>query len=375
MTRFLCIVSYKVFPERFGGQKGVVNFMDELGRHVNLVCLCSRNNQPAKDYSFHIIRKLPVSKSQWLNTYVLWQIKRFILREKITHVIIEHSYYGLLGKWLKRKGIRFIIHAHNIEFIRFRESGRRLWPVMKWIEKIGYSYADHVLFKTEHDLEQAVSLFGIARKACEVLPYGTVFRDTPAAGDSHRFLCNRHGIPPNTPIIFFAGTLDYRPNAEAFRAIARHIIPAFEKIYKDPFRVIICGRIEKKDYLHLRDIRHEKLIYAGDVHDVEPYFLGASLFINPVRSGSGIQTKNIEALSHGLPLVATPFAAQGLPAWLSPAVLIAADDGWKDFCTKMVQQLQKRPAIPQRFFHTFHWSVMVQHVLSHLHLPKQVHHS
>ena len=49
-----------------------------------------------------------------------------------------------------------------------------------------------------------------------------------------------------------------------------------------------------KEYEDLKDIKN--LVYAGFVNDVDVYYKGADLFINPVNSGGGLKTKLVEAI-------------------------------------------------------------------------------
>ena len=54
------------------------------------------------------------------------------------------------------------------------------------------------------------------------------------------------------------------------------------------------------------------VIVTGAVDDVRPWLAHADLVVAPLRVARGIQNKVLEAMSMGLPVVATPCAAQGL---------------------------------------------------------------
>ena len=51
---------------------------------------------------------------------------------------------------------------------------------------------------------------------------------------------------------------------------------------------------------------------VGHVEDLEPLFAQHRVFAAPVRYGTGIKTKNLGALAHGLPLVTTTVGAEGM---------------------------------------------------------------
>ena len=50
----------------------------------------------------------------------------------------------------------------------------------------------------------------------------------------------------------------------------------------------------------------------GFVDDVQPLFSTCALFVCPIRTGSGIRVKLLEAFSSGIPVVSTRLGAEGL---------------------------------------------------------------
>lgn len=60
--------------------------------------------------------------------------------------------------------------------------------------------------------------------------------------------------------------------------------------------------------------RKERLLVAGAVDDLRPYREQATIFINPMRLGSGLRIKLLEAMATGLPVVTTTLGAAGIPA-------------------------------------------------------------
>jgi len=50
----------------------------------------------------------------------------------------------------------------------------------------------------------------------------------------------------------------------------------------------------------------------GFVEDIQPLFSECALFVCPIRSGSGIRVKLLEAFASGIPVVSTRLGAEGL---------------------------------------------------------------
>ncbi|HNY55622.1 MAG TPA: glycosyltransferase family 4 protein, partial [Chitinophagales bacterium] len=58
--------------------------------------------------------------------------------------------------------------------------------------------------------------------------------------------------------------------------------------------------------------KDDSIVMAGFVEDLEPYFRKARLFITPLRFGSGIKVKVVNALYRGIPCVTTSIGTEGL---------------------------------------------------------------
>jgi succinoglycan biosynthesis protein ExoO len=63
----------------------------------------------------------------------------------------------------------------------------------------------------------------------------------------------------------------------------------------------------------------------GLVDDLAPFYRGAGIVVSPLRFGSGLKIKLVEALAWGKPVVASPVTLQGVEAECGPAVVGAED--------------------------------------------------
>jgi glycosyltransferase involved in cell wall biosynthesis len=71
--------------------------------------------------------------------------------------------------------------------------------------------------------------------------------------------------------------------------------------------------------------RPGEVVFAGMVDDLAGEYLTASVALVPLRAGSGLKVKLIEALAHGVPVVSTSVGAEGVEA-ASPDILRIHDD-------------------------------------------------
>jgi len=110
--------------------------------------------------------------------------------------------------------------------------------------------------------------------------------------------------------IAFVGALDHAPNADGLRWFMREGFPALRAQFP-ALQLYIVGRRPPADIRALAD-QDPLITVTGTVPDVAPYLRRVRLALIPLRAGSGIKTKIVEALGYGLPVVTTPVGREGL---------------------------------------------------------------
>ena len=123
----------------------------------------------------------------------------------------------------------------------------------------------------------------------------------------------------------------------------------FEKLLltQPDIRLIIAGSI-----CTVLD-RKEHVVLWGEFSEPQQVYNAADIVINPVRFGTGVNIKTIEALSYGKPLVATAPATNGLEEGRNKAFLVA--DTAKEFIAALSGLIENegQRALLQRNAETF----------------------
>ena len=166
--------------------------------------------------------------------------------------------------------------------------------------------ADCVLVATEREAALARQIAPEAR--IHVVPVGVdAAHFTPAAtraeGTSRR--------------VVFTGDMGYFPNRDAATFFALQVLPLIRRQVPDA-RFVIVGRNPGRRIEQLRSLPYIEV--TGVVPDVRPWLAQATVAVAPLRIATGIQTKILEAMASGLPVVATARAAQGLPRAIADLV-------------------------------------------------------
>ncbi|MGH9453630.1 MAG: glycosyltransferase, partial [Terriglobia bacterium] len=79
----------------------------------------------------------------------------------------------------------------------------------------------------------------------------------------------------------------------------------------------------------------QNVVRVGYVQDLGQEFAKYRVFVSPVRWGTGIKTKNLNALSHGLPLVTTTVGGEGMSLRHGESALIA--DTVEEFASAVIK--------------------------------------
>ena len=357
--KVLSLVSYHFLPPKMGGQKGIALFNAYLGRLTTLSCITIKNNDVSFASGYTVQNILSNSKFRYINPVYFFLLKKFIKKEGITHLILEHPYYGWLGILLKRFcHIKLIVHSHNLEAGRFKSMGKWWWGILWHYEKMTHRKADLNFFIQDDDRDHAMVSFKLDPAKCHTITYGFEMEKAPAAEEkftARNLLRKNHSIHPEEKILLFNGTLDYLPNKEALDIILEKINPILQSDAAFKYKIIICGNKLPAAYNKLGAYTDRNIIYAGFVDDISIYFKGADIFINPVIEGGGIKTKVVEALGYDLSVVSTNSGAIGIPVGITGDKLkITTDSDWEEFARQVVS-LDPGNKIPTSFFDHFYW--------------------
>ena len=362
MANVLSIVTYKIFPAKLGGQKGIALFNEYFSKHENLFCFTVKENDPSLA-SYKVFNLLGNHRLRYINIFSFGVIKKIIKENSITHVIVAHPYYGWMALLLKSFcKVKVVVHSYNIEAERFKTIGKWWWKILWHYEKFIHQKADFTFCITAEDRNYFLEKYGIPFQKSSVITYGIPWNCIPSTiekAEAKNYLLKKYSLPSGTRLFLFNGTLDYVPNLNAIRNIVEKINPLF--ITKNiGYKIIICGKGLPAEMNELRDYSNQNIIYAGFVDDISIYFNGADVFINPVNDGGGIKTKLVESLGYNLNVVSTLNGAIGVDKNICNGKLFLCENtNWKTFSDKMEIALDLYQDIPSEFFEHFYWENIV----------------
>lgn len=115
-------------------------------------------------------------------------------------------------------------------------------------------------------------------------------------------------IKENRPLVVFLGALRRLENVEAMEWFLARIWPRI-RAQEAEAQFIAIGDAPPERLLRLRsgDVR-----FTGYVEDPGGILAQARVFVAPLRRGAGVKFKVLEAMAHGLAVVGTPVALEGI---------------------------------------------------------------
>ena len=136
--------------------------------------------------------------------------------------------------------------------------------------------------------------------------------------------------------IVFTGNMGYAPNVNAVEFLANEIMPnVWEKL--PDAKLYIAGA---QPDLRVKMAANDRIIVSGWIDDMREAYAQSRVFIAPMRIGTGLQNKLLEAMSMKIPCITTSLANGSLRAVNGKEILV--DDNSSELAADIVYLL-KRP--------------------------------
>ena len=184
-----------------------------------------------------------------------------------------------------------------------------------------------------------------------------------APGADVRVLSNLHRDAPQGPPwslrdgLLFVGGFRHPPNVDAVLWFARDVFPRL-RAARPALEFHCVGGDVPSDIARLGDSPGVRI--HGHVPDLQPLIDGARVSIAPLRYGAGVKGKVNQAMAHGLPVVATTAAVEGMHLRDGEDVLVADDAaGFADAVLRLIddEALWSRLSVNGRGNVTRHFSL------------------
>ncbi len=136
--------------------------------------------------------------------------------------------------------------------------------------------------------------------------------------------------------LVFTGSMDWAPNHDAMEYFDREILPLI-RVEEPEVEIWMVGRNPPASLSRL--VKGDSKVHlTGRVEDVRPFIDQSSVYVLPMRTGSGTRLKVFEAMASGKAIVSTPVGAEGLPVTHGENLMLAAEPA--EFAKAVIQLIR-----------------------------------
>ncbi|MEM2174653.1 MAG: glycosyltransferase [Candidatus Micrarchaeia archaeon] len=262
------------------------------------------------------VRNVPLTVYRNSNDKIKKYLLELLKSEKIDCVLVDHyiafQFIEEFLEYLKERKIKILLHEHNAEYMIWERYSKLEHNFIKRLfieiearriknyEKKICELSDKVLCVTPDDVSSLVKL-GVSEDKFDVIM---------SVGDEKLLYKEDLKFESTEEALLFIGTLSWEANIDGITWFIENVWKDLKKEYPS-LRFYIVGK-NPPERLKKRCLMDQDIIFTGFIEDLEPYYKRCRVFISPIRFGSGIKIKNINAMYRGIPMVTTSIGVEGI---------------------------------------------------------------
>jgi sugar transferase (PEP-CTERM/EpsH1 system associated) len=179
-----------------------------------------------------------------------------------------------------------------------------------------YLKEKNILIKTVALIE-AKRMKGYEKQVSQHFSYSTVVSERDLNPEHKNMFVVPNGIQDlktmqerdkKTYGLLFMGNMSYFPNEDAAFFLIKEVMPIISKKLPN-LKLYIVGNLPSKK---LQKYNSTNIVVTGFVPDLYPYLAKSRIAVAPLRYGTGIQNKVLDAMVVGIPQIVSKRAAEGL---------------------------------------------------------------
>ena len=209
-----------------------------------------------------------------------------------------------------------LLRQHNIEYKIWESLADTCRPgLKKWYLHLLSRRLKRFEQNIVHRFDAVVSITEDDKKAIDAMGFKGLSDSIPAGIETKPL--------PETPVdfntVYHVGSMEWMPNQEAMEWFHKSIWPLIAQ--QNATSVFFMAG--KNMPAHYHNWQSKRFQIMGEIDDLNAFTADKSILVVPLRSGSGIRIKTIEAMMVGKAVVTTSFGARGLPIKHGEHCLIA----------------------------------------------------
>ncbi len=321
------------YPLTDGGRIRVFNLLKQIAQK-NDVTLLALETQPTDADSITHIQDLGIRVHLVLNSSTLPRVSLSTLfssffkrqpitvarynvpvyREKLKELLSAETFdlvhYEMFhtAQFYSETDLPRVLSQQNVDSAIWRrlkgETSNLFYKCAYWTQQLAFQRYERVIspkfdaVTCTSDIDAAVFQEHCRKNVVKVIPNGV---------DITHYHPNFSSEAPAH--LIYIGSMDWYPNEDAVSFFVEKVLPQIQDKVPDVKFSIVGGNPSTRVQ---RLAEREKVVVTGRVPEIKPYFSEATVFVVPLRIGSGTRLKILEALAMGKAVVSTTVGAEGL---------------------------------------------------------------
>lgn len=362
MKRILYALHFLPWPAVTGGSRTSLSTLREVckGQTVDMLCfdhgIEPGNVEKLRQHcpGLRNVYTVPYRRQprQWVlpmnlagKSYFLHRDTSGAYRQKAQELVLTGSYDLFFSDSLRvfvnvasafssrPETVPWVAQFHNVEHVLFRRFLHRrfylkplLWLEAELLKRAELKYwklPDRAIFISPEDHRQAMEMTGELPHLTEGFPGEMMELKTVGwEGGRGGRICH-------------LGTGSWEPNIDGVHWFLQFVFPLIRERFPGTL-FFHAGKGTDARLKHLDNGNDVQI--QGFLPDLTSFYRDAAVFVAPLRYGSGIKIKVLDAISRGIPVVLTSIAKEGLPLTDGEGIFVA--DEPDDFAEKVLMLLQ-----------------------------------
>jgi glycosyltransferase involved in cell wall biosynthesis len=381
-VKILFVLPYSPVPTRHGGALRVYHLIRLAARHhdVSIVSFgfpdCQSNLR--REFGSQI-NEIHIVPRHWQRR--MWRLGQFYslftrhsffymlghhhgMQRKLDEIFEKNEYdlvqteFALTGTYRLNTGGVKLLDAHNVEYDNFR----RMWMNARSPLRKMYYHGEYKKFYRE-EMEacresEAMLVTSPVDKQILDKEIPTVAKYVvPNGVDASYF--SPSAASPEPRSLVFTGLMSYLTNNDGVGYFLDEIFPRIVGKIPDIKLYVVGDKPPEK----LRRRVSANVVVTGYVDDVRPYVNRSSVYVVPLRLGSGTRLKVVEAMAMKKPIVTTSIGCEGIDVVNNESALIADDPGsFADSVVRLLNDQTLRERLVRNGYEVmsgqYEWSVI-----------------
>lgn len=308
-----------------------IKFLKQFYSQIEIVPL--PGDSIIKKIVLGLMSSVPYTMQKYYSQEMDNKLREIVKKQPIEIVRIDQMHLANYDQCFTN--IPVVLRKHNIDatimkrlYLTEKRPHIRFYAKLQWKKLIEYER------RTCQRFQQCVMITRDDEKELQSLCPGAKTSVIPCGIDVDKYPVRKKNRGA-TKRITFLGSMDWLPTEDAMLYFLQEIFPILVRKIPD-LQFYMIGKLPSNRVLKL--CKSPQIVVTGYVDSVLPYLEETDVFVVPLRIGSGMRIKILEALCMGIPIVSTAIGMEGIEAVPGKDLLVA--DTPEDFAKAVIHVME-----------------------------------